>query len=142
VTTHARRFDRSRHVRKGVDFEAVKTRGSAFRAPGCLLLALARPSEPTLIGFIASKKGVGGAVERNRARRRLREIVRLRWPRIPETGYALVLIATRHTLRSEHQDLAGQVERVLAAAGALAPIRDADVPAADPDISDRGALRS
>jgi len=126
VTVAARRFDRARHVRTSREYEAIKTRGAAFRSAHCLLLALAVPCEPTRVGFIASKKGVGGSVQRNRARRRLREIVRLRWPRIPETGYWLVLIASRSTLLAPHQDLADAVEHVLAAAGALAPIREPD----------------
>jgi ribonuclease P protein component len=75
----------------------------------------------TLVGWIASKRGVGGAVQRNRARRRIREIVRRRWPRVPHTGFLLVFIASRAILTSPHQQLATEIERLLAQAGALAP---------------------
>ena len=74
------------------------------------------------MGFVASRRGVGGAVERNRARRRLREIVRRRWPRVPSTGFLLMFVAYRSAPTAPHQDLASDVERVLAAAGALSPI--------------------
>jgi ribonuclease P protein component len=65
---------------------------------------------------------VGGAVQRNRARRRLREIVRRRFPRMPEQGYWMVLIAFRSVLVALHQELASDVERLLAGAGALRPL--------------------
>ena len=65
---------------------------------------------------------MGGAVERNRARRRLREILRRRWPRLPLTGYRILVIAYRSTLIASHQELASDLERLLATAGALAPI--------------------
>jgi len=68
---------------------------------------------------------VGGAVQRNRARRRLREIVRRRFPRIPVTGYWIGLIAFRSALSAPHQDLASDVEGLLAACGALAPLDQA-----------------
>ena len=109
-------------LRSSREFAEVKAQGTGFRGRHCLLVALAKPSEPTRLGFVISKKGVGNAVQRNRARRRLREILRLRWPRVPETGYWLVMIAFRTVLEASHQDLANDVERVLAAAGALAPI--------------------
>jgi ribonuclease P protein component len=86
------------------------------------LLALSVAGEVSRVGFIASKRGVGGAVQRNRARRRLREIVRRRWTRVPPHGFMLVFIASRRTLDASHQALATDVETLLAHAGALAPI--------------------
>jgi ribonuclease P protein component len=116
------RLSRQRRLTSPRDFEEVKQLGSAQRGRFCILLVLARPGEPTRVGFVASKRGVGGAVQRNRARRRLREIVRRRFPRLPRSGYRLVLIALAGVLGATHQELASDVERVLAAAGALAPI--------------------
>lgn len=118
------RFGRDRRLRSSRDFELLKTLGTSLRGRHCLLLVLARPGEPTRVGFVASKRGVGGAVQRNRARRRLREIVRRRFPRLPATGYWMGLIAFRSVLASSHQDLASDVERLLAACGALAPIEE------------------
>lgn len=102
---------------------AVKESGTAFRGRFCLAVVLARPGEPTRFGFIASRKGVGGAVQRNRARRRLRELVRRRWPRIREQGFWIVFVAFRGALEAPHQDLASDVEGLLGRAGALEPIR-------------------
>ncbi len=102
-------------------FAAVQEAGVPFRGHHCVMLALARPGESVRFGFIASRKGVGGAVQRNRARRRLREIVRRRRPRLPATGYWFVFIASRTAVTAAHQDLATDVEHLLARAGALAP---------------------
>lgn len=116
------RLIRFHRLRSSLEIAEVKASGRVFRGQHCMLLALARPGVPTRIGFIASKKGVGGAVERNRARRRLREILRRRWPRIPLTGYWILVIAYRSALSAAHQELASDLEGLLATAGALAPI--------------------
>ena len=108
-------------MRAARDFAAVKRQGSAHRGRCCLLLALPNPGDVTRLGWIASKRGVGGAVQRNLARRRIREIVRRRWPRIPHEGFLLVFIASRAALTAPHQMLATEVESLLAHAGALAP---------------------
>lgn len=118
------RFGRDRRLRSSQDFEAVKSTGTAFRGRHCLMLVLAQPGEPTRVGFVASKRGVGGAVQRNRARRRLRDIVRRRFPRMPGSGYWIAVIAFRSVLIATHQDLASDVERLLAASGALSPLAD------------------
>ena len=108
-------------MRTAGDFASVRQSGVAHRGRCCLLLALPSPGEVTRLGWIASTRGVGGAVQRNRARRRLREIVRRRWPRVPHQGYLLVFIASRAALTASHQELATEVESLLAHAGALAP---------------------
>jgi len=104
------------------DYVRVRGEGMAYRGRCCLLLVLAAAGETSRVGFIASRRGVGGAVQRNRAKRRLREIVRRRWSRVPPEGYLLVFIASRRTVEAAHQSLATDVETLLAHAGALAPI--------------------
>lgn len=106
-------------MRTALDYAAVKRDGRALRGKHCLLLAAATPGEPSRVGFIASRKSVGGAVERNRARRRLREIVRRRWPRVPARGHALAFIAFRTAVTAPHLELVADVERLLSGAGAF-----------------------
>jgi ribonuclease P protein component len=118
---------RDRRLRSSRDFESVKALGTALRGKHCLLLALLKPGEATRVGFVASKKGVGGSVQRNRARRRLREIVRRRFPRLPASGYWLAVIAFRSALTASHQELASDVERLLALSGALSPIEEPEL---------------
>ena len=93
MTSGTERLGRDRRLRSAREFEQLKSEGTALRGRHCVLLVLARPGEPTRVGFVASRRGVGGAVQRNRARRRLREIVRRRFPRLAPTGYWLGLIA-------------------------------------------------
>jgi ribonuclease P protein component len=119
---HSERLLPANRLTKGRDFSRVRGGGVAFRGQACLLMALAVPGETSRVGFITSRRGVGGAVQRNRARRRLREIVRRRWARVPAHGFLLVFIASRRTLEAPHQALATDVENLLAHAGALAPL--------------------
>jgi ribonuclease P protein component len=119
---HPESLGRPHRLRLSLDHARVKAAATPLRGRFCLLLALPVPGEPTKIGFIASKKGVGNAVARNLARRRLREIARRRFPRVPKTGFWLTFIAFRGALTAPHTELATDVERLLAQAGALAPI--------------------
>jgi ribonuclease P protein component len=116
------RLHSANRLTRGRDYARVRGSGVAYRGRYCLLLVLSAAGEPSRVGFIASKRGVGGAVQRNRARRRLREIVRRRWTRVPQDGYLLVFISSRRTLEAAHQDLATDVETLLSHAGALAPL--------------------
>jgi ribonuclease P protein component len=116
------RIGRDHRLRSTRDFARVKTSGTPFRGRHCVAVVFAVPGEPTRVGFVASKRGVGNAVQRNRARRRLREIVRRRWERVPDTGYLMMFVAYRSALTALHQDLASDIERVLGSAGALASL--------------------
>ena len=72
---------------------AAKASGAAFT-----LQARARDDQgPPRVGFTVSKK-VGNAVERNRVRRRLREIVRLAPAGRLQTGHDYVLVGRRAAL--------------------------------------------
>jgi ribonuclease P protein component len=126
TATHPDRLGREHRLRASRDFRAVQTGGTPFRGGFCILLVLACPAEPTRFGYITSRRSVGNAVQRNRARRRLREIVRRRFPRMPRSGYRFVLIAHRGVLTATHQELATDVERLFARAGALAPIEPSE----------------
>jgi ribonuclease P protein component len=74
-----------------------------------------RDDEPPRFGFTVSKR-VGNAVERNRVRRRLREIVRLSAVTQVRTGHDYVLIGRRAALNLPFgrmaQDLKGALRRV------------------------------
>lgn len=116
------RIGRLNRLTSARDYARVRAEGKAFRGAHCVLVTHTIPAEITKVGFVASKRGVGIAVQRNRARRRLREIVRRRWARVPAEGLLMMFVAYRSCLTATHQDLASDVERVLTMAGALAPI--------------------
>ncbi len=71
------------------------------------------------IGFITSKR-VGGAVVRNRIRRRLREIVRTQQARMRE-GFWLVVIARPPAARATFRELKDEWLRLAERASILAP---------------------
>ena len=76
------------------DFERIRREGARWRGRLCALnAARAFLHSPTRVGYVTSKK-VGGAVQRNRARRMMREAVReLRAAKELPVGWDVVLIA-------------------------------------------------
>ena len=93
--------------------------GARFAAPSLVLQARRRAADtgasPELarFGFTATKS-LGGAVLRNRARRRLKEAVRLAGPRHAVEGYDYVLIARAGTVQRRFTELVKDLERALA----------------------------
>ena len=92
--------------------------GSRYTAPSLVLQARERPEsksnrELARFGFTATKT-LGGAVVRNRARRRLKEAVRLTAPSHAVKGYDYVLIARTGTVQRPFTELIKDLERALA----------------------------
>ena len=84
-------------LKQRADFLAA-AKGAKVPAGAFVLQARARgDSAPARVGFTVSKK-VGNAVERNRVRRRLREIVRRNAALIGENGHDYVVIGRRAAL--------------------------------------------
>ena len=84
-------------LRQRVEFLAVAA-GRKVPAAAFVLQGRQRDDEgPARVGFTVSKK-VGNAVERNRVRRRLREIVRLTAAARLRSGHDYVLIGRRSAL--------------------------------------------
>ena len=105
------------------EFLRVAASRARFVAPGFILQAAARspgpgPAQPFRVGFTASRK-VGGAVVRNRARRRLKalaaEVMRERAPE----GWDFVLVARAETPKAPWRgmvtDLGRAIDRLTAA---------------------------
>jgi ribonuclease P protein component len=66
------------------------------------------------VGFTATRK-LGSAVVRNRARRRLREVVRATLPEVATPGCDYVLIARSGALTRPYQALLGDLRSAMAA---------------------------
>jgi ribonuclease P protein component len=99
------------------DFLRVAAARHKWAAPGLVLQVASTPREigdaPTIrIGYTASRK-VGGAVARNRARRRLREAVRRVMPCHAAPGHDFVLIARANTVNRPFDALVGDLETAL-----------------------------
>jgi ribonuclease P protein component len=92
--------------------------GTRFAAPSLVLQARARgatskaPAHEARFGFTASKI-LGNAVLRNRARRRLKEAVRIVGPEHAVPGYDYVLIARAGTVQRRFTEITRDLERAL-----------------------------
>ena len=101
-------------LRQRADFLAAAT-GIKIPAAAFVLQAKRRADQgPARFGFTVSKK-VGNAVERNRVRRRLREIVRLNAAARIQPGHDYVLVGRRAALALPFerikQDFDGAIRR-------------------------------
>jgi len=84
-------------LRQRADFLAAAT-GAKAPAAAFVLQARRRDDDgPVRVGFTVSRR-VGTAVERNRVRRRLREVVRRTGERVMRPGYDYVLVGRRSAL--------------------------------------------
>ncbi len=101
------KLPRSRRITRRSDFQKVRSQGSSVQGKFLVLGYLTDPSlsEPFRLGLITTKK-LGGAVVRNRVRRRLRGIIQRTGERVTEPHW-IVLIA-----RSAAADAtSGQLEK-------------------------------
>jgi len=102
------------------EFAQVKAEGVAHRGRTLVLGVLAREQEKLFrAGFVTSKR-IGGAVVRNRVRRRLRDIVRTEQRRLRE-GFWLVVIARPAAARASYDALKDEWLRLAERASILAP---------------------
>jgi len=99
-------------LRQRTDLLAAAS-GAKSTATAFVLQARKRSDDgPARVGFTVSKK-VGNAVERNRVRRRLREVVRVAGSNRIRTGHDYVLIGRRAALKAPFARIAEDFEGAL-----------------------------
>ena len=97
-------FPKAARLTQSSEFARLKRDGAAFHGKYLILSVLKDlPGAEVRAGFITSRR-VGGAVIRNRVRRRLREIVRHARPQL-RPGTWLVCVARPHAARASFQQL-------------------------------------
>jgi ribonuclease P protein component len=96
------RLRAGQRLRRNNDFRAVREQGRRLDGGAFLLTWRVRPEATAFarVGVVASRAAVGGAVERNRAKRRLRALYRKHQHLVP-AGFDLVLTARGSILRLE-----------------------------------------
>lgn len=82
---------RELRLRRSSEFDCVRHRGRSWSSRFLVLSALANGTGKNRYGFAVGRK-VGGAVERNRAKRVMREAIRELHPRLQQ-GFDVVVIA-------------------------------------------------
>lgn len=117
----------------GFTIERLKKRAeflACAKAPSCargavVVQARARDDKPVVrAGFTATKR-IGGAVERNRAKRRMREAARLLLPQFARPGFDYVFIARGGAIGRPWERLLDDVKSALIR---LAAERDSRAP--------------
>lgn len=86
----------TQRLTRRAEFLRAAAQGRKAARPGLVLQALRQPDGALRLGFTATKR-IGGAVVRNRAKRRLRAAARLVLGAAPPAGWDVVLIARETT---------------------------------------------
>jgi len=110
--------NKKQRLRKNSDFRRVYNRGKSLASFSLVLYYY--PNKENIdynrFGFSISKK-IGKAVVRNKLKRRLREIMRLKTDL--KKGYDLVIIVRRPAVNLDYAELRGEVDKLLKRAGLL-----------------------
>lgn len=107
---------RAYRLRRPDQFQRVRREGRSWSSPSLTLNAAPNRRRVSRSGFVVGKR-LGKAVDRNRARRRIREAVRLNYDQIAP-GWDLVFIARSPTLITvEFVQIQVTVEQLLRRAG-------------------------
>jgi ribonuclease P protein component len=99
------------------DFATLQQTGTARSHPLLVVRVLRTDLEVTRFGLATSRK-LGGAVVRNRLRRRLREALRALAPSF-QPGWDVLIIARPALVTATHEELTGTVARLLRRGGVL-----------------------
>jgi ribonuclease P protein component len=98
-------------VRANERFQEIRKQGTSYPSELLVLSALPNDLPYSRFGFSVSNR-IGGAVVRNRIKRRLREAIRLRMDQI-KPGWDLVFIARQPIRRADYQQMDAACARLL-----------------------------
>jgi ribonuclease P protein component len=104
-------MNRKYRLKSSRDFRRVRRTGKSYAHPLAVLIASPNEQTTSRFGVIASR-AVGGAVARNRAKRRLRASLARYFPEITP-GWDVVLIARAPLLNADWEELQRAVETLL-----------------------------
>ena len=110
-------MQRRHRLRLKADFEQLRQEGRRWNHPLVVLVVRNSRQTHSRFAFSASRR-VGKAVARNRARRLMREAVRLRIDEI-QCGWDCLFIARQEVTQSSFAEVASAVDQLLRRAGLL-----------------------
>lgn len=111
MTSPRLRFPKSARLFRASEFQQMKREGQSFHGKFIVLSVLKNiPTPEVRVGLVTSRR-VGGAVVRNRVRRRLREIVRAARPQL-SAGVWLTLIARQTAAQASFQALLAEWQQL------------------------------
>ena len=99
------------------DYSAIQERGTTRSHPLLIVRSLRTDLETTRFG-LATGRRLGGAVVRNRVRRRLREALRVMAPSF-RPGWDVLIIARPALVEADHDALVGALRRLLSRSGVI-----------------------
>ena len=103
---------RAYRLRRSDQFQRVRRVGRAWNTPLLTLNAAPSRRRVSRCGFIAGKR-LGKAVERNRARRRVREAVRLHYDKLAPGWDLVFILRSPDLLMIEFTQLQALIEQLL-----------------------------
>ena len=104
-------------IREEREFRAAFTRGRSYKGDLIVVYVLPRRGEAVRLGFTTVKK-IGGAVERNRIKRLLREAAKRLMPNL-RPGTDVIVLARTRAAGASLNELVAELEKLLVRAGVL-----------------------
>ena len=104
-------MNRNFRLTQSTDFKRVRRYGKSYAHPLFVLVTMPAEGERTRIG-VTSGRSIGGAVQRNRAKRLVREALR---PLLPEIkpGWKAVIISRPPILQAEFSEIQSSLHQLL-----------------------------
>ena len=112
-------MQKSEIIKENRDFRRIYGKGRSFVSPALVIYVMKNKRKTTRIGITVGKK-IGNAVQRNRAKRVIREAYRLqKKEKTMESGFDLVFVARKKAIFLKSYDIANIMEDILKSAGVI-----------------------
>jgi len=105
----------AQRLRRSREYLRVRRAGRKIQTPNFIIYCLVRDSGPTRLGLTVSRK-VGGAVQRNRVKRRLREFFRQHKDLLPKNT-DLSVIAKKGSSEAAYREICVELLKAFSANG-------------------------